>query len=83
MIHVHFVYTFQTSGYNVGFDVSGDGKLLMSGSSDGSICFYDYSTSRLIHKLKDEGTTMDVQWHPVLNSTIAASSWNGVISVWS
>merc|ERR1712232_1278426 len=33
------------SGYNIGFDITPDGKYICSGSSDGSIIWYDWITS--------------------------------------
>ncbi|XP_022992622.1 WD repeat-containing protein 25 [Cucurbita maxima] len=70
------------SGFPIKCDFSLDGKQIISGSSDGSIYFYDYKSSLLIHKLKaSEQACTDVAIHPTLPNVIASCSWNGNICV--
>jgi len=75
----------QVSGYSVGFDVSPDGKLVASGSSDSRMLVYDYRLACMLRSLPVSDVNdvvLDVAWHPVLFSTIAASTWNGHVIVW-
>ncbi|KAL5009392.1 hypothetical protein ScPMuIL_014973 [Solemya velum] len=71
-------------GYNIGFDVTPDGRTVLSGSTDGKVYCYDYQTSKLARKIPTGlDMCMDVDCHPVLNSTLVCCGWNGVIQVWS
>ena len=75
----------QVSGYSVGCDVSPDGKFIVSGSSDSRMLVYDYRLARVLRSLPVSDVTdvvLDVAWHPVLFSTVAASTWNGHVIVW-
>lgn len=71
-------------GYNIGFDISSDGQIIYSGSSDGRLYCYDYqSGKRFDTKPTDLDVILDVDCHPILPSTVAMSAWNGSLSVWS
>ena len=73
------------SGYSVGCDVSPDGRLIVSGSADSRVLFYDYRHARVLGSLPAPDASdvmLDVAWHPVLFSTVAASTWNGHVIVW-
>ncbi|KAI0207981.1 WD repeat-containing protein 25 [Lamellibrachia satsuma] len=73
----------QVLGYSVGCDFSPDGRLLASGSADGSLVCYDFHLARKITSLTQPGSVcLDVAWHPILFSTVATSSDDGTISVW-
>ncbi|KAK8480718.1 hypothetical protein V6N12_062068 [Hibiscus sabdariffa] len=62
--------------------VSLDGEKLASGSSDGSIYFYNSRSSVLIKKIKAyEEACVDVAFHPILSNVTASCSWNGDVSV--
>jgi len=70
----------QVSGYSVGCDVSADGQLIVSGSSDSRLVVYDYrrAQTRCCLPMSDvKDVVLDVAWHPVLSSTVAAATWNG------
>lgn len=71
------------SGYKIGMSFSPDGELLATGSSGGSIYFYDYSTSRVMGVIKafKKSPCTTVEYHPLLSSTIAVGSWNGKIAI--
>lgn len=70
------------SGFPIKCNFSLDAKQIISGSSDGSIYFYDYESSLIIHKLKaSEQACIDVAIHPTLPNVIATCSWNGNISL--
>ncbi|XP_074657908.1 WD repeat-containing protein 25-like [Tubulanus polymorphus] len=70
-------------GYSIGFDTSTDGRTVISGSADGRIACYDYQTGKNFRTLDTKmAVCMDIAFHPVLPSTIAACAWDGMISVW-
>ncbi|CAK7338307.1 unnamed protein product [Dovyalis caffra] len=70
------------SGFPIKCNFSLDGEKLVSGSSDGSIYFYNYRSSVLVRKIKAyEQACIDVVFHPVLPNVIASCSWNGDVSV--
>ena len=69
----------------MGFDISPDGKLIASGSSDSRMLVYDYRLARVLRSLSVSDVTdvvLDVAWHPVMFSTVAAGTWNGHVVVW-
>ena len=67
-------------GYSVGFDVSNDGSIVCSASANGTIKFYDYFSTKILKSIPlTTSSTLSVEWHPKLPSTIAVSSWNGCI----
>ncbi|KDP39000.1 hypothetical protein JCGZ_00757 [Jatropha curcas] len=70
------------SGFPVRCNFSLDGEKLVSGSSDGSIYFYNYRSSDLIRKIKAyEQACIDVVFHPIMPNVIASCGWNGEVSV--
>ena len=75
----------QVAGYSVGCDVSPDGTMVVSGSADGQLSVYDYSSARMLCKLptnQKNDIVLDVAWNPVLFSTVAAATWSGDIVLW-
>ncbi|CAN1775017.1 WD repeat-containing protein 25, partial [Linum perenne] len=70
------------SGFPIKCDFNLDGEKIVSGSSDGSIYFYNYRSSELVRKIKayDQPCT-DVAFHPVMPNVIASCSWDGCISI--
>lgn len=70
------------SGFPIKCNFSLDGQKLASGSSDGSIYFYNSRSSELIKKIRvyDQACT-DVAFHPVIPNVIVSCSWNGEITV--
>ncbi|XP_022735003.1 WD repeat-containing protein 25-like [Durio zibethinus] len=70
------------SGFPVKCNFSLDGDKLVSGSSDGSMYFYNSRSSVLVKKIKAyEQACVDVVFHPILSNVIASCSWNGDVSV--
>ncbi|CAN6457876.1 unnamed protein product [Victoria cruziana] len=62
------------------FNLSGD--MLISGSSDGCVYFYDYKSTNLLRKMKAyEDACLDVACHPLMPNVLATSSWNGELLV--
>ena len=83
MVHVNFIYIFQVEGYKVGFDISPDGRYVISGDAEGNFYNYDYKTGHLIRKLNTKlDVNLDVAFHPLLPSTVACCGWNGFIEMW-
>eukprot|EP01127_Copromyxa_protea_P012984 TRINITY_DN3436_c0_g3_i1.p1 TRINITY_DN3436_c0_g3~~TRINITY_DN3436_c0_g3_i1.p1 ORF type:complete len:122 (+),score=23.74 TRINITY_DN3436_c0_g3_i1:149-514(+) len=73
----------RVAGFNLGLDISPDGSLLASGSSDGMIYYWNWNSGYVLKSVKGHGkATMDVKFHPVLPSTVASCSWAGDIKVW-
>lgn len=84
-----------TQGYSIGFDINSSGSLIASGSRDGSVYVYNSSTGKLVNKI--EAFSKEIVQEPCLDAkfqpcstdgsyskpVIAASSWNGVIKIFS
>ncbi|KAK8945445.1 hypothetical protein KSP40_PGU005589 [Platanthera guangdongensis] len=69
-------------GYPIKCNFNSDGEELASGSSDGSIYFYDYKSTKLSRKIKVfEEPCIDVAFHPSIPSVVASCSWSGEISM--
>ena len=70
------------NGYNTQLDISPDGTFVASASANGLLYIFSYRSSRLI-KTQSIGVspTLAVKWHPHLSSTIACSSWNGIVTI--
>ncbi|XP_068959793.1 WD repeat-containing protein 25-like isoform X1 [Petaurus breviceps papuanus] len=73
----------KVEGYAVACECSPDGAVLVTGSADGNVYFYNYYNSRIIctfpaHSHACIGTT----FHPVLPSVLATCDWSGKIKVW-
>lgn len=72
----------QVSGYHIGMDISPDGTLVASGSSDGTLFVYNYHTSNIIKTFPSHAQPcMDVSWSPRIPSLVASCDWNGRISL--
>lgn len=70
------------SGFPIKCNFSLDGEKLASGSSDGSVYFYNYRSSKLVTKIKAyEEACVDVAFHPIMPNVIASCSWNGDVSI--
>lgn len=82
--NLKWVFRFQLSGYSIGFDISPDGSLVLSGDSSGQVFCYNFQTGRIIKKIQTGlDVVMDVSFNPVLSSTTAVCGWNGKIQVLS
>jgi len=72
----------KNEGYNIGFDISQDGSLVYSGSSQGGLFCYDYRSSHVIGCLsKGKEIITDVACHPVLPALVASSTWSGYLQL--
>lgn len=73
----------QVEGFAVGCEFSPDGTLLVTGSSDGKVFFYNYHTSRIIRTLSaHKEACVSAIFHPVLPSLLATCDWAGEIKIW-
>lgn len=75
---------FQVLGYPLSCSIRADGLVVGSGSADGCIAFYDYFSGKTVASVKSAhaGPSTDVQFHPVLPSTVASCGWDCVVAIW-
>ncbi|KAI1850870.1 hypothetical protein JX266_003535 [Neoarthrinium moseri] len=68
------------AGTGIDIDISADGQFLASGDSAGYVCFWDWKTCKMYHKMQvsDQAVTC-VQWHPQETSKVAVAGMDGVI----
>ena len=68
------------SGFDVGFDLSPDGNILCSASSEGKVHFYDYPSTKLIRTLTlTNSACLAVAWNCNDPCRVAVSDWKGNI----
>ncbi|XP_046852326.1 WD repeat-containing protein 25-like [Xenia sp. Carnegie-2017] len=69
------------SGYHIGMDISPDGSLVASGSSNGFLYVYNYSTTKISNtfELSNSQPCMDVAWSLSSPSLLASCDWSGQI----
>ncbi|NWX11562.1 WDR25 protein, partial [Aegotheles bennettii] len=73
----------KVEGFAVGCEFSPDGTLLVTGSSDGKVFFYNYHTARIIRTLSaHKEACVRTIFHPVLPSLLTTCSWAGEIRIW-
>ncbi|KAM9381207.1 WD repeat-containing protein 25 isoform 2-T2 [Phaethornis superciliosus] len=73
----------KVEGFAVGCEFSPDGTLLVTGSSDGKVFFYNYHTARIIRTLSaHKEACVSAIFHPVLPSLLATCNWAGEIKIW-
>lgn len=74
--------THRVDGNKVQFDVSPDGSLLCSASSEGQVVLYDCDTSTALKRVcVSDSSCCAVSWNPHTPSTIAVSDWSSNITV--
>lgn len=68
------------AGTGIDIDISSDGQFLSSGDSAGFVCFWDWKTCKMYHKMQisDQAVTC-VQWHPQESSKVAVAGMDGII----
>ncbi|KAL9018725.1 MAG: hypothetical protein Q9185_003955 [Variospora sp. 1 TL-2023] len=72
-----------TAGYAIDVSISPDGQFLMSGDSSGFVCFWDFKSCKMWHKIQaHEGATVCAQWHPKESSKVATAGLDGAIKYW-
>ena len=71
------------SGYACQVGFSPDGKFIMSGDAGGSLVVWDWSTGRIVRRIKAHSqVTIGCEWHPQEPSRVATCSWDGTIKYW-
>ncbi|RAL39422.1 unnamed protein product [Cuscuta campestris] len=70
------------SGFPIKCNFNSNGNIVVCGSSDGHIYFYDSKSCVLKKKLKAHGQAcIDVVFHPVIPNVVVSCSWNGDVFV--
>ena len=71
------------AGYAIDVAISPDGGMVMSGDSGGYVCFWDWKTCKMWHKIKAaDGAVVSCLWHPRESSKVVTGDLNGVIKYW-
>ncbi|TIA36198.1 WD40 repeat-like protein [Aureobasidium pullulans] len=71
------------AGYAIDVAISPDGGMVMSGDSGGYVCFYDWKTCKMWHKIKaSESAVVAVQWQPKETSKVVTGALDGLIKYW-
>ena len=72
-----------TSGYAIDVSISADGSYVASGDSGGFVCFWDWKTCKMFHKIKaGEGAITCVQHNVQTTSRWATAGLDGIIKYW-
>ncbi|OIW28110.1 pre-mRNA-processing factor 17 [Coniochaeta ligniaria NRRL 30616] len=71
------------AGLAIDITCSPDGQFLVSGDSAGFVCFWDWKTCKMFHKIEasDQAVTC-VQWHPQETSKVVTAGKDGNIKFW-
>ncbi|XP_073784084.1 WD repeat-containing protein 25 isoform X2 [Danio rerio] len=74
----------KVEGFAVHCGFSADGSVVASGSSTGSVHFYDYQSSRTLKTLQaHEHACVCVEMHPIIPGVAATADWTGQINLWT
>ncbi|KAF4101802.1 WD repeat-containing protein 25 [Onychostoma macrolepis] len=74
----------KVEGFAVHCGFSADGSVLVSGSSTGSVHFYDFQSSRILSTLHaHEHACVCAALHPIIPALTATADWTGEIKLWS
>jgi len=69
-------------GFGISCDISPNGQVVASGSSDGCVYFYDWKSSRLLKRIQvHDDVCMDVAFHPAIPTVVATAAWDRKINV--
>ncbi|KIW80564.1 hypothetical protein Z517_07180 [Fonsecaea pedrosoi CBS 271.37] len=75
-----------TSGYAIDVAISPDGGIVSSGDSGGFVCFWDWKTGKMWHKIQAGGEGLGavtcVAWHQQESSKVATGGLDGMIRYW-
>jgi len=71
------------AGYAIDVACSPDGQFVASGDTGGYVCFWDWKTCKMWHKMQaSEGAVTCVEWHPQETSKVVTAGLDGVIKYW-
>ncbi|KAI9712149.1 MAG: hypothetical protein M1812_006987 [Candelaria pacifica] len=71
------------AGYAIDVSISPDGQFVMSGDSGGFVCFWDWKTCKMWHKiLASDGPVTCAQWSPQETSKVVTGALDGMIKYW-
>ncbi|KAJ5784563.1 Pre-mRNA-processing factor [Penicillium pulvis] len=74
------------AGYGIDIKISPDGQFLASGDSGGYVCFWDWKTGKMYHKIlaggKEGGAITCLDWHPQETSKVVTGGLDGLIKYW-
>ncbi|EME48321.1 hypothetical protein DOTSEDRAFT_83991 [Dothistroma septosporum NZE10] len=71
------------AGYAIDVAVAPDGGIVCSGDSGGFVCFWDWKSCKMWHKIKaSDAAVLSVAWHPRESSKVVTGDLNGVIKYW-
>lgn len=71
------------AGLAIDLDCSPDGQFLASGDQAGYVCFWDWKTCKMYHKLKAGNQPVTcVKWHPQETSKVVTAGLDGEIRYW-
>ncbi|RDA90251.1 hypothetical protein CP533_0667 [Ophiocordyceps camponoti-saundersi (nom. inval.)] len=71
------------AGLAIDLDCSPDGQFLASGDSGGYVCFWDWKTCKMYHKIKAGSQAITcVKWHPQETSKVVTAGLEGEIRYW-
>ncbi|XP_026096026.1 WD repeat-containing protein 25-like [Carassius auratus] len=74
----------KVEGFAVHCGFSADGSVLVSGSSTGSVHFYDFQSSRPLSTLHaHQHACVCAAMHPIMPGLTATCDWTGEIKIWS
>ena len=71
-----------TAGHAIDVSISPDGHFIASGDSAGYVCFWDFKTCKMLHKIlanNDNIPVLAAQWHPQETSKFVTGALDGVI----
>ncbi|KAF1814173.1 WD40 repeat-like protein [Eremomyces bilateralis CBS 781.70] len=72
-----------TAGYAIDVAISPMGNIVSSGDSGGYVCFWDWKTTKMWHKIQaSDAAVLACQWHPREKSKLVTGDLNGVIKYW-
>ncbi|MCI4382917.1 hypothetical protein PGIGA_G00020310 [Pangasianodon gigas] len=74
----------KVEGYAVQCEWSSDGTVLATGSSTGSVHFYEFQSARSLLTLHaHQQACVCVSYHPVIPGMVATCDWGGEIKIWT
>ncbi|KAI5610770.1 WD repeat-containing protein 25, partial [Silurus asotus] len=74
----------KVEGYAVQCQWSSDGTILTTGSSTGSVHFYEFQSARCLLTLQaHQQACVCASYHPVIPAVVATCDWGGEIKIWN